>query len=591
MFGASGYATCTTNVMIHRVSTTAAVAGEASRALSPRRTGAGSAIVRGLPALLALPAALACGGQGATAPSPDGTASVAVSPATATLAALGQTVRLEAQVLDRSGKLLADAPIAWSSGDEAVASVDRDGLVTANGNGVAAVEAASGGVRGHALVTVEQRAARIDISPLPDTLRSLGDTVRLAAGGVDANGHSMPQRQFRWASSDTTVASVDSVGLVTATGNGSASVSAAIGDTASRVNVVVYDTIARDIARDRAALAALYSATNGDGWDRAANWLGDEPLSTWYGVSTDSLGRVARLTLPSNSLSGPLPPEIGDLANLEELRLGNGAIRWIPPEIGQLPRLKILHLHNNVLAGQIPSTIGRLTNLVSLDLRANRLAGPIPPELGELTNLEYLDLSFNRLDGPIPPELGDLTRLTWLYAYRNGLTGPVPSELGRLANLRHLGLGENYLEGPLPSELGNLANLTSLTLFRAGLTGPLPSQLGDLADLERLDLHGNRLTGPIPPELGDLANLNELSLGANHFTGAIPVTLGGLVELTTLDVSLNRDLSGPLPADLTALVKLERLYIQGTTLCVPATPAFSQWLATVGAFNGRRCSG
>ena len=308
MFGASGFATCTTKAMTHRVSTAAAVAGEASRALPPRRPVAGAVIVRGVPALLALPAALACGGQGTTGPSPLGTASVAVSPATTTLAALGQTVRLEAQVLDGNGKLIADAPIAWSSGDEAVASVDRDGLVIANGNGVAAVEAASGGVRGHALITVEQRAARIDISPLPDTLRSLGDTVRLAVGGVDANGHSIPQRKFRWASSDTTVASVDSVGLVTATGNGSASVSAAIGDTASRVNVVVYDTIARDIARDQAALAALYSATNGDGWDRAANWLGDEPLSTWYGVSTDSLGRVAQLTLPSNSLSGPNSP-------------------------------------------------------------------------------------------------------------------------------------------------------------------------------------------------------------------------------------------------------------------------------------------
>ena len=40
-------------------------------------------------------------------------------------------------------------------------------------------------------------------------------------------------------------------------------------------------------ADDRAALVALYSATDGASWKNSANWLSDAPLDEWYGVTTD----------------------------------------------------------------------------------------------------------------------------------------------------------------------------------------------------------------------------------------------------------------------------------------------------------------
>ena len=39
--------------------------------------------------------------------------------------------------------------------------------------------------------------------------------------------------------------------------------------------------------RDRDALVALYNATDGANWTNNTNWLSNEALSEWFGVSTD----------------------------------------------------------------------------------------------------------------------------------------------------------------------------------------------------------------------------------------------------------------------------------------------------------------
>ena len=44
---------------------------------------------------------------------------------------------------------------------------------------------------------------------------------------------------------------------------------------------------AGDVNTDRAALAALYNATNGSGWQYDTNWLSNQPLGEWEGVSTN----------------------------------------------------------------------------------------------------------------------------------------------------------------------------------------------------------------------------------------------------------------------------------------------------------------
>ena len=67
------------------------------------------------------------------------------------------------------------------------------------------------------------------------------------------------------------------------------------------------------VADDRAALEALYDATDGVNWVSNDNWKTEEPLGEWHGVTTDSTGRVTCLELGDNEMSGTIPAELGNL--------------------------------------------------------------------------------------------------------------------------------------------------------------------------------------------------------------------------------------------------------------------------------------
>ena len=154
---------------------------------------------------------------------------------------------------------------------------------------------------------------------------------------------------------------------------------------------------------DREALTALYDTMDGANWTLSDNWGTDAPLDQWHGVSVDDWGRITRLDLSANQLSGPLPVELGNLANLEILWLfGNQLSGPIPPEIGNLANLKTLLLFDNELSGPLPAEIGNLASLQDLWLYNNQLSGPLPAEIGDLANLQSLDLFNNQLSGPIP---------------------------------------------------------------------------------------------------------------------------------------------------------------------------------------------
>ena len=99
------------------------------------------------------------------------------------------------------------------------------------------------------------------------------------------------------------------------------------------------------------------------------------------------------------------------------------------------------------LTGPIPPELGQLPRLLHLSLQRHQLTGPIPPELGQLSHLTHLDLTQNQLTGPIPPELGQLAHLTHLFLDYNRLTGAIPSELWRITDLQELHLAYNRLTG------------------------------------------------------------------------------------------------------------------------------------------------
>ena len=334
---------------------------------------------------------------------------------------------------------------------------------------------------------------------------------------------------------------------------------------------------------DRDILKLLYNATSGAGWHANHNWLSNAPLQDWFGVYLDDQGRVDALLLNSNNLIGPIPPELGQLTGLRDLRFSSNNLTGpIPSELGNLTSLEtLLRLNNNNLTGPIPPELGDLVSLRDLRLAYNNLTGGIPPELGNLANLTRLELHRNELSGAIPPELGNLTRLTHLWLGGNELTGLIPRELGGLASLKTAWLSDNLLSQSIPAELGNLSALTSLLLERNQLSGPIPAELGDLSALTSLLLDRNQLSAPIPAELGNLVSLTDLGLGRNQLTGRIPAELGRMRSLRKLNISFNPGLEGPLPTDLAALGELVTLHAVGTALCAPKEPYFQAWLSTV----------
>ena len=191
------------------------------------------------------------------------------------------------------------------------------------------------------------------------------------------------------------------------------------------------NTATQQLASERAALIALYHATDGPNWDRQDNWLSEAPIDEWHGVTTDANGRAIRLALPANKLSGTLPADLVDLGNLQEIVLSSNALRGkIPAEFGQLTQLQKLKLRTNQLTGEIPAELGQLGNLQVLDLYSNRLRGEIPAELGRLINLQVLHLAYNQLRGEIPAELGQLHNLQEWSFVANSLDGcSIPASL------------------------------------------------------------------------------------------------------------------------------------------------------------------
>lgn len=164
-------------------------------------------------------------------------ATVIVSRQSATLQSLGEQVQLNATSQDANGRTMA-ADIDWDSSDPAVATVDADGLVTARGNGMTTVTASGGSVSMSVQVTVRQRVANLTVSTDALTLESLDETRQLLVTARDANGHVM-SADIRWRSSDDSIAIVDALGLVTAKGHGTATVTAASGAFTASVAVTV----------------------------------------------------------------------------------------------------------------------------------------------------------------------------------------------------------------------------------------------------------------------------------------------------------------------------------------------------------------
>lgn len=287
------------------------------------------------------------------------------------------------------------------------------------------------------------------------------------------------------------------------------------------------------LLEERAALVALYNATDGAHWKNNTNWCSDKPLSEWYGISTDpETNRVVGLDLSHNGLNGALPAEMANLRRLNSLFLyeTEGFITNLDP-IFDLPNLEELAFGIGSQWDENPIG-GNEEQLIQSHMMA------VPAGIGKLKSLKRLFAS--GINADLPEEFFGLDNLETLSLWSFNTGRPLQVGFGKLTNLRALTISSLYedkvagvipVNGTLPEDIFDLEKLQYLRIVDTNIEGELSPRIGDFKNIMYLSLYGNQFSGSLPPELTHL-NLIEngrqgpyvpgLNLGNNHFSGKVP---------------------------------------------------------------------
>uniref|UniRef100_A0A3B6IZ69 Receptor kinase-like protein Xa21 n=1 Tax=Triticum aestivum TaxID=4565 RepID=A0A3B6IZ69_WHEAT len=224
-------------------------------------------------------------------------------------------------------------------------------------------------------------------------------------------------------------------------------------------------------------------------------------LSGFIPPSLGNLSRLNGLIASNGNLEGPIPASLGKLKNLFELDLSmnyrlNGSI---PREIFKLPGLSShLDLSYNSLSGPLPNEVGSLANLNQLILSGNQMFGKIPDGIQNCIVLEWLLLDDNSFEGGIPQSLKNIKGLSKLNLAMNKFSGNIPEALGSIGNLQELYLAHNNLSGSIPVVLQNLTSLSKLDVSFNNLQGEVPDE-GVFRNITYLAVAGNiNLCGGTP---------------------------------------------------------------------------------------------
>ena len=198
-------------------------------------------------------------------------------------------------------------------------------------------------------------------------------------------------------------------------------------------------------------------------------------------------------------LTGTISTRLGDLVELEDLRLGeNSFTGTLPPQIARLMKLgrSTCTEHRIFLSLGLYWVRHQLTLFYSvcryapeiLLVNDTNLEGVIRDSFGSFEKLRFVDFSRNAFSGPLPGSIFDNGAIELVYLSENMFTGAIPSNLGNADTLRDLYVNDNKLVDMVPPiKAGELENLSEFRLENNGITGTMPSTICALRGDDRDD--------------------------------------------------------------------------------------------------------
>ncbi|KAK4479090.1 hypothetical protein RD792_014601, partial [Penstemon davidsonii] len=229
----------------------------------------------------------------------------------------------------------------------------------------------------------------------------------------------------------------------------------------------------------------------------------------------------------------------------------------IPPEFGNLPQIEKFLISDNNFTGRIPNFIQNWTNIEKIVMQASGLTGPIPTGIASLTKLTDLRISdLNGNESTFPP-LNGLKNLTYLILRSCKIVGWLPSYVGRMTNLKILRVLEKakYRAQQTGIEKSSIRPKGLKKLISVAEECNIGQQ-GSLHTTDRSVLE----------QCPKVQSRRDLSF--NGLSGLIPDTFDGLSETDYIDLSFN-GLSGPIPDTFDGLSETDYIYLTGKSLTGP----------------------
>ena len=150
----------------------------------------------------------------------------------------GETATLTATVKPDNAT---NKTVTWTSSSSSIATVDQNGKITAVSEGTATITAKAGDKTATCSVTVKKNTVAVESVTLDitSTILNTGETLTLTATVKPDNA---TDKTVTWSSSNSSVATVDANGKVTAVAQGTAIVTAKAGDKTATCTVIVMKT-------------------------------------------------------------------------------------------------------------------------------------------------------------------------------------------------------------------------------------------------------------------------------------------------------------------------------------------------------------